>query len=69
MSKFIQDIQDFIGTYCTPCKNEDGAIVDLMMDNHKCINWDNEEYYLPEDIAYTEEEEIVYDYLVENHLV
>ena len=44
-------------------RNEDIAITELMMDNHKCVEWDNIQYYIPEDRVYDGDEELIYEFL------
>lgn len=58
---FIEDYGIRVGI------NEDPAITELMMDNHKCIEFDGDEYYIPEDFAFEGDEEEIYDYLIENY--
>ena len=41
--------------------------VELMMDNHKCIIYNDVQYYVPEDNLSNEEEEI-YEFLIKNYL-
>jgi F420-dependent methylenetetrahydromethanopterin dehydrogenase len=58
-------IDNYIDAICTEVKeDEEPGYVDLMMDNHKCIEWGEKEYYIPENyIAANEDEEFVYEYL------
>ena len=43
-------ISSFIDRYCTEVQeNETPEYVELMMDNHKCIEWGDKQYYLPEE--------------------
>lgn len=58
-------IDNYIDSICTEVKeDEESGYVDLMMDNHKCIEWIGREYYIPEDYtAADEDEEFVYEYL------
>lgn len=42
-------IQWFLDTYCTLGKDdEDGAYVELMMDNHKWVEYESKGYYVPD---------------------
>ena len=42
-------INIFLDTYCIlVSENEDSSITELMMDDHKCINYKGTEYYVPE---------------------
>lgn len=61
-------ILGFLKTHCTKVrKRESNSYVELMMDNHKCIEFEKMQFYVPEDIAYSEADEIVYDHLIENY--
>lgn len=64
-------IDNYVDTICTEVKeDEDSGYVDLMMDNHKCIEWRGREYYIPEDYnAANEDEEFVYQYLTNIKIV
>lgn len=60
----------FLEKFSTKVKeNETDAYVELMMDNHKCINFNDDQFYIPEDVSFNEKEEEVYDYLMEHLLV
>ena len=65
MKKIIEDFLKMYGILVS--ENEDDAIVELMMDNHKCVVWSKLQYYVPEDTAYSEEDELVYEYLTSCH--
>ena len=39
--------------------------LDLMMDNHRCINWEGEEYFLPDSsMEINEDDELIYEFLI-----
>lgn len=39
--------------------------LDLMMDNHKCIEWEDKEYFLPDSSMIIDEvDELIYEFLV-----
>lgn len=60
-----KDIQDFLNEFGTEVQeNEKSDYVELMMDNHKCIEFNGKQYYINEDTSYGEQEKI-YDLLVE----
>jgi hypothetical protein len=45
-------IERVLDTYCTKIqKHEKSSYVELMMDNHKCIEYDGQQYYLPEECS------------------
>lgn len=56
---------EFIKKYGTKVrKNETSAYTELMMDNHICITFEDKEYYIAEDNSdYTEDDEMIYEYL------
>lgn len=62
-------VLEFLKTYGTRVRdNEEDSYVQLMMDDHKCVEFENKEYYIPEECsAWDEEDEEIYDFLVENH--
>ena len=61
-------IIQFLNEYCTKVKNnEDSDYVELMMDNHICIEYDNQRWYIPENnILWSKEEEVIKDGLYKN---
>jgi len=62
MKKLIQEFLDKFGTKVL--ENEDSAQVDLMMDDHICVEWDGAEYYVPENnSSYTEDDDLIYEFL------
>lgn len=60
-------ILDFLNKFGTKVKeNEDSSYVELMMDNHICIEFDDVEYYVPENNSfYTEDDELTLHILSE----
>jgi hypothetical protein len=42
-------------------KNEPTNYVELMMDNHKCIQWKNKQYYISDSLCLKDEEENIYN--------
>lgn len=65
--KIVQDFLDVYGIKVS--ENEDCSYVELMMDNHKCVEYNGVKYYIPEDTAYSIIEQSCYDLLVEKYLV
>jgi hypothetical protein len=45
-------------------ENEPDNYVELMMDNHKCIQWKDRQYYISDSLVLTNDEEKIYDVLV-----
>lgn len=63
-----QLMNDFIKKYGIKVRrNESAAYVELMMDDHKCIEYeDGNEYYIPENsISYTEDDELIRDFIID----
>lgn len=55
------EVDEFLSKYGTKVQpNEASDYVELMMDNHKCTNWNEEQYYIPEDKYYPEGEDHIY---------
>lgn len=51
-------------------ENETSEYVDLMMDNHKCVEFAEVQYYVPENaIGYSESDLDIYEVLIDNYLV
>ena len=46
-------------------KNEPINYVELMMDNHKCIQWKNKQYYISDSLGLKDEEVNIYNDLVD----
>jgi hypothetical protein len=45
-------------------ENESDNYVELMMDNHKCVQWKGKQYYISDSLSLTDDEEKIYDVLV-----
>ena len=43
--------------------NEPNNYVELMMDNHKCTEWNGKQYYISYSLSLTEDEDKIYDVL------
>ena len=43
--------------------NEPTNYVELMMDNHKCTEWNGKQYYISDSLSLTEDEDKIYDVL------
>jgi len=44
-------------------ENEPDHYVELMMDNHKCVEWKGKQYYINDSLTLTEDEEKIYEVL------
>lgn len=59
------EVEDFLSQYGIEVeKNEPASYVDLMMDNHKCIEWKGQQYYISDSLDLTEDEEKIHNVLV-----
>jgi hypothetical protein len=60
-------IRDFIKKYCTQVQeNETSDFVELMIDNHKCIEFEGVEYYVPDDNSFwNEDEELLQEFITD----
>ncbi len=61
-------INDFIKKYGIKVRsNESSAYVELMMDDHKCIEYeDGKEYYIPENSSsYSEDDELIREFIID----
>jgi len=43
--------------------NEPNNYVELMMDNHKCTEWNGKQYYISDSLDLTDDEQTIYDVL------
>ena len=43
--------------------NEPDNYVELMMDNHKCTEWKDKQYYISDSLDLSEDEQIIFDVL------
>lgn len=59
-------IQKFLNAFAIRATDgEDPAITELMMDDHKYIEYEGQGYYLPENNSmFTEDDELLNDFLV-----
>lgn len=58
MKKIIVDFLDKYGKKVLP--NESMEYIELMMDDHICVEFDDVEYYVPKDNShYTEDDELI----------
>jgi hypothetical protein len=59
------EVEQFLDMYGIEVEvNEPSAYIDLMMDNHKCIEWKGKQYYISDSLDLTDYEENIYDVLV-----
>jgi len=64
-------ILEFLETFGTVVEsNEESSYVDLMMDDHKCVEFDGVQYYVPESNSFYEDDDLdIYDLLINDYLV
>ncbi len=67
----VDTVQDFLDSFGTKVsKDEDIATTELYMDDHKCIRYNEQEYYLkPDNSLYTKDEQEVLDFIFDNYLL
>jgi hypothetical protein len=61
-------IEKFLKIYCEKVRKTDSAAyVDLMMDDHFCIKYENQQYYVIEHSSmFIDEDEAICEFLKEN---
>ena len=58
-------IKDYLERVATEVYDMPESQLDLMMDNHRCINWEGEEYFLPDSFFdEKEDDELIYEFLI-----
>jgi hypothetical protein len=61
-------ILGFLEKYCTKVKhNEKSHYVDLMMDNHYCVEFNETQWYVPK--TSVPNHEIIREHLIDNYLI
>lgn len=61
----IQEVREFLKEFCTEVQeNEAPDYVELKMDDHRCLNFEGKQYYVPENsVLFTTEDYEVIEYL------
>ena len=63
-------IKDFIKEFCTEVYDMPDEDLELKMDDHKCIEWEEIEYFMPENnSSFTDEDDFIWDILNDNYHV
>jgi hypothetical protein len=58
------EVEEFLSNHgLEVVENEPDHYVELMMDNHKCIEFKGEQYYISDSLTLTEDEQKIYDVL------
>lgn len=62
-------IQNFLNQFAVKCAdNEDSATTELYMDDHDCINYENQQYYIKQNNSmYTPDDELLRNFLVHTY--
>lgn len=59
------EVEQFLDEHAIEVEeNEPSNYVELMMDNHKCIEWKRKQYYVSDSLDLSEDEEKIYDVVV-----
>ena len=58
-------IKDYLERVATEVYDMPESQLDLIMDNHRCINWEGVEYFLPDSFFdEKEDDELIYEFLI-----
>jgi hypothetical protein len=58
------EVEEFLSNHSIEVsENEPDHYVELMMDNHKCVEWKGKEYYISDSLTLVDDEEKIYDVL------
>ena len=58
------EVEEFLSNHAIEVSgNEHDHYVELMMDNHKCVEWKGKEYYISDSLTLVDDEEKIYDVL------
>jgi hypothetical protein len=59
------EVMKFLDTHAIEVEeNEPELYIELMMDNHKCSQWKDKQYYISDSLSLTDDEQKIYDLLV-----
>lgn len=63
-------VDDYLEVYAKKVEeNESSDYVDLIMDDHSCVEFDGQQYYIPDsNSGYSNNDNIIYDYLMSDNL-
>jgi hypothetical protein len=62
------EIREFLKENCDEVYDMPDHELDLMMDNHRCINWYGKEYFISRSLSFYDElSEKIYDHLYNNY--
>ncbi len=58
------EVNEFLSNHSIEVsENEPDHYVELMMDNHKCVEWKGKQYYISDSLTLVDDEEKIYDVL------
>jgi len=58
-------IERFLNDYCIEVRDDEtDDYVELMMDNHKCVDYNGHLYYLPEDLSLDESDQLLEEMII-----
>jgi hypothetical protein len=58
------EVNEFLSNHSIEVsENEPDHYVELMMDNHKCLEWKGKQYYISDSLTLTDDEEKIYEVL------
>jgi hypothetical protein len=64
------EIREFLKDYCDEVYDMPCHALELLMDDHKCIKWHGQEYFIPENNSMWSPEEIeIAEHLMDNYHV
>lgn len=59
-------INSFIAKFCTEVYDMPFSDLELKMDDHRCIEWDGKEYFMPENNSmFDEDDNLIWEFLNE----
>jgi hypothetical protein len=64
----VNEIRTFIEDFCTEVYDMPFSDLELKMDDHVCIKFEGEEYFMPENCSfYTKNDDLIWKLLNEKH--
>lgn len=64
-----KEVENFLNEFCDEVYDMPTHDLELKMDDHKCVVWNDIQYFVPEHCSlWNERENQIYEYLEENHL-
>ena len=61
------NIREFLNEFCDEVYDMPYSALELIMDDHKCIQWYGRQYFVPENNSYFDsQDDIIWEHLVYN---